>query len=382
MRAQPYLREQERLNTLRGFGILDTPEEQPYDDITDLTAEICGAPICLISFVEDNRQWFKSRIGLDVSETPYDQSICAHAVAQDEYLEIHNTALDERTVDNPLCMGDNPMLFYAGAVMRTRSGLPLGTLCILDYQPRHLSNIQRKTLQTHASHIVKLLELRVAHKNEELLRREIDHRVKNSLMTVSTFIQLTRMNTTSTDTGDALLMVGRQVDAIALLHRELHRASESETIYLDRFLGNVLKLLQQSAPDNIKLLGNIDPINIAPVEANALATIVNEFVANSIEHAFPDGRKGMIAIRVEQKPDGLIHICCCDNGVGSGHSRKRSILDTVEKLGSKILDAAASQISANIERTSDKDGYSIKFTFRTNYTSRSPSSANPLSNVA
>lgn len=381
MRAKPYLREQARLKALRGIGILDTPNEQSFDDINALTAEICDAPICLISFVEDKRQWFKSRIGLDVCETPYDQSICAHAVAQDEYLEIHDTALDERTVDNPLCMGDKPMRFYAGAIMRTRAGLPLGTLCILDYHPRQLSNLQRKTLQTHASYIVKLLELRVAHKNEEVLRREIDHRVKNSLMTVSTFVQLTRKNTLSDDADAALLLIERQVDAVALLHRELHRADETETIYLDRFLGNVIKLLQQSAPYNVKLLGNIDPINIEPVEASALATIISEFVANSIEHAFPDNRSGMIAIRGEQRPDGLIHISCCDNGVGSGHSRKSPILDTVENLGSKILDAAASQLSANIERTCDDDGYAIKFSFRTHYTSRSTSLTECLSAV-
>lgn len=382
MRAKPYLREQARLKALRGFGILDTPNEQSFDDINALTAEICDAPICLISFVEDNRQWFKSRIGLDVSETPYDQSICAHAVVQDEYLEIHDTALDERTVDNPLCMGDRPMRFYAGAVMRTSDGLPLGTLCILDYHPRHLSNIQRKTLQTHATYIVKLLELRFAHKNEELLRREIDHRVKNSLMTVSTFVELTRKNTTSSDANDALLLIERQVDAIALLHRELHRTDETETIYLDRFLGNVIKLLQQSAPDNVKLLGNIDPINIEPLEASALATIISEFVANSIKHAFPDNRCGMIAIRGQQDSDGLIRISCCDNGVGSAHAGENPFLDTVEKIGSKILDAAATQLSANIERTCDADGYSISFSFRTDYISRTTSLTECVSNVA
>lgn len=172
MRAQLAFQEQERLETLRGLNVLDTPEEQSYDDITALTAELCKVPVCLVSFVDENRQWFKSKIGLDICETPFDQSICAHALVQNDYLEVPDTAQDIRTTDNPLCIGEKPFRFYAGAILRTNSGVPLGTLCVLDYQPRKLTKLQQKVLKTHAAHIGKLLELRVALETEKNLHRQ------------------------------------------------------------------------------------------------------------------------------------------------------------------------------------------------------------------
>ncbi|MDB4223556.1 PAS domain S-box protein, partial [Granulosicoccus sp.] len=170
MRAQLKFQEQDRLETLRGFGVLDTLEEQSFDDITALTAEICDIPVCLVSFVDENRQWFKSKIGLDICETPFDQSICAHALVQDDYLEIADTEQDVRTVDNPLCMGKKPFRFYAGAILRTNAGVLLGTLCVLDYHPRSLTRLQQKVLKIHANHVVKLLELRVTLETEKTLR--------------------------------------------------------------------------------------------------------------------------------------------------------------------------------------------------------------------
>jgi signal transduction histidine kinase len=170
MRAQLKFQEQDRLETLRGFGVLDTLEEQSFDDITALTAEICDIPVCLVSFVDENRQWFKSKIGLDICETPFDQSICAHALVQDDYLEIADTEQDVRTVDNPLCMGKKSFRFYAGAILRTNAGVLLGTLCVLDYHPRSLTSLQQKVLKIHATHVVKLLELRVTLETEKTLR--------------------------------------------------------------------------------------------------------------------------------------------------------------------------------------------------------------------
>ena len=131
-----------RLAALRELNILDTETEKVYDDISTLTADLCETPICLISLVEEDRQWFKSEVGLGICETPIEQSICAHAIAQNDYLEISDTHLDSRTQSNSLCQGDKPIRFYAGAILRTLEGWPLGTLCVLDYQPRQMSDIQ------------------------------------------------------------------------------------------------------------------------------------------------------------------------------------------------------------------------------------------------
>lgn len=159
MPAQPHSENEKRLEVLRGFGVLDSGSEKIYDDLTELTADLCEAPMCLVSLVEEDRQWFKSQVGLGICETTLEKSICAYAIEQGDYLEIGDTHLDERTIDNPLCCGDSSIRFYAGAILRSFSGWPLGTLCLLDYKPRVLTPLQRRVLQVHASCVVQQLEL-------------------------------------------------------------------------------------------------------------------------------------------------------------------------------------------------------------------------------
>jgi len=122
-------------------------------------SELCEAPICMISLVEEDRQWFKSEVGLGIRETPIEHSVCAHAVAQNSYLEISDTQSDPRTKDNSLCHGDRAFRFYAGAILKTLEGWPLGTLCVLDFKPRELSDLQRRVLAVHAKSVTRQLEL-------------------------------------------------------------------------------------------------------------------------------------------------------------------------------------------------------------------------------
>ena len=148
-----------RLDVLHDLGALDSGAEKVYDEITQLTAELCNVPVCLISLVEEDRQWFKSKVGLGIGETSIEQSICAHAITQNDYLEIPDTHLDHRTLNNSLCLGDKPFRFYSGAILRTLEGWPLGTLCVLDYEPRQLSLLQKRVLEVHAKSVTRQLEL-------------------------------------------------------------------------------------------------------------------------------------------------------------------------------------------------------------------------------
>jgi len=159
MLAIPHPENIERLEVLDSFRVLDTGRENSYDELTQLTARLCDAPVCLVSLVEENRQWFKSVVGLAICETPIEQSICSHAVATDEFLEIEDTFLDARTLDNSLCQGDKPFRFYAGAIIRSFDGWPLGTLCVLDYKPRRLEPLQTQVLKIHAQSVALQLEL-------------------------------------------------------------------------------------------------------------------------------------------------------------------------------------------------------------------------------
>lgn len=148
-----------RLESLYRLGVLDSGAEKVYDDITQLTADICETPICLISLVEEERQWFKSEVGLGLQETSIKQSICAFAVKQNAYLEIEDTQTDPRTIDNTSCQGENPVRFYAGAILRTLEGWPMGTLCVLDFKPRRLNDFQKRAIIINANSVVRQLEL-------------------------------------------------------------------------------------------------------------------------------------------------------------------------------------------------------------------------------
>ncbi|HEX7481430.1 MAG TPA: ATP-binding protein [Polyangiales bacterium] len=152
--------EVERLNKLRQYEILDTPPELAFDDLTALAAHIADVPIALVSLMDADRQWFKSRYGLEAPQTPRDVSFCGHVVASGVSLLVHDAHADERFADNPLVTGEPHVRFYAGVPLRTWDGYVLGTLCTIDHQPRELTAKQRELLGTLAQQVVDQLELR------------------------------------------------------------------------------------------------------------------------------------------------------------------------------------------------------------------------------
>ncbi|MDT3337314.1 sensor domain-containing diguanylate cyclase [Shewanella sp. SP1S1-7] len=132
--------EQVRLSQLRALAILDTPSEERFDCVTRMAKRLFGVPIALVSLVDENRQWFKSCFGLDVSETERSISFCGHAILNKSALVINDATLDERFFDNPLVIGEPYIRFYAGQPLRTLIGQGLGTLCIIDQTPRDFSD--------------------------------------------------------------------------------------------------------------------------------------------------------------------------------------------------------------------------------------------------
>lgn len=146
MPAAPHPREQERIDSLHALHVLDSEHEKRYDDLTRLVADIFDVPICLVSLVDENRQWFKAHCGIDARETGRDLAFCAHALHEERYLVVNDASKDERFHDNPLVTGPPYLRFYAGALLRDSSGLPLGTLCLIDHTPRELSAPQLERL--------------------------------------------------------------------------------------------------------------------------------------------------------------------------------------------------------------------------------------------
>ncbi|MDA3875438.1 MAG: PAS domain S-box protein [Kiritimatiellae bacterium] len=156
-----YCENQERLQALYRYEILDTEPEELFDEFTRMAASICKVPIAVLNFLDRDRQWFKSEIGLGVRETPLDVSICKHAILEKDLFVIPDTLEDDRTRNNPVVTAHNGLRFYAGAILRTEEGHPIGTLCVLDNTPRALDPEQIHMLKFLARQIMTRLDLQL-----------------------------------------------------------------------------------------------------------------------------------------------------------------------------------------------------------------------------
>lgn len=153
--------ESARMRALRDYAVLDTPPEPDFDDIATLAAQICDMPIALITLIDGERQWFKAKVGMDLSETPREVAFCAHAINRPrELLVVNDATKDERFADNPYVTEENGIRFYAGAPLVTPGGHALGTLCVVDRKPRELSAGQREALAVLSRHVMTQLQLR------------------------------------------------------------------------------------------------------------------------------------------------------------------------------------------------------------------------------
>ena len=152
--------ESDRLRALRSYKILDTKPEERFDELTQLAAIICGVPMSLITLIDADRQWFKSKVGLELTETPRAQAFCTHAIMQPQMFEVPDAAEDVRFASNPLVTGNPNIRFYAGAPLATRDGHLLGTMCVLDRKPRHLTAEQKTALEILGRQVVANMQLR------------------------------------------------------------------------------------------------------------------------------------------------------------------------------------------------------------------------------
>lgn len=168
--------EEKRLESVRQYDILDSDPEPIFDDLTKIAAHLLDVPIALVTIVDEQRQWFKSRVGLEVAETPRDQAFCGYVILDDQVMEVHDAQLDPRFTDNPLVTDGPHIRFYAGAPLITPEGDRLGTLCVIDRKARTLTEAQRVTLQSLARVVTDALVLRRRLREKgEFLNAVLDH---------------------------------------------------------------------------------------------------------------------------------------------------------------------------------------------------------------
>ena len=171
--------ETDRLSALYGLDILDSAPEQDFDDIVGLAASVCGTPMALVTLVDTDRQWFKARVGTDLTETSRDLSFCAHAILGQDLLVVPDASKDARFADNPIVDMEGGIRFYAGAPLITTDGYALGTLCVIDNEPRRVDVAQLQALRALARQVTSQMELRrhaVALSNTTARLQELERR--------------------------------------------------------------------------------------------------------------------------------------------------------------------------------------------------------------
>lgn len=341
-----------RLAAFVPYDILDTPREADYDDLARLAAQLCAAPIALISFVLADRQWFKAELGLGVRETALDSSICRHLLLAPGLTVIPDTRADARLADNPLVNDEPGLRFYAGCLLTSREGTPLGTLCVLDRQPRPgLEAAQRFALETMARQVMTHLELRRTIREQrallaqkELLFEELNHRVKNSLQLIAALIQLQSAGSGDACVREQLAQARRRVLTVAELHSHLYGATDVGEVDLGAYLRALLVKIGETTPAAVELRLESGSLPVPTDSAVPIALIVNELVTNAIKYARPNGEPIIVRVAIDAAGGGLA-VTVADDGIGlpADFNPKAS-----GKLGLRIVSGLLRQLGATL----------------------------------
>jgi two-component sensor histidine kinase len=363
VKAKLHQSEPSRLAALRSYGILDTPREAEFDDVVRVVSEVCEAPISVINLIDDGRQWFKAEVGLGVRETPIDSSLCAHAILQPGLFIVPDTLLDKRFDDNPLVLGEPHLRFYAGALLESPDGMPLGTVCVLDYKPRVLTETQKSLLKVMANQVMKTLELRkvileeqtarmraeALAKENETLAREGDHRVMNSLQLVQSVISLQIRAVKSAETKEQLETARARVLAIASVHKELYLGGSLEDVEIGGFLHRICDGLKQTAPPQVTdVQVTAEAMMMRSAMASSIGLIVAELVTNSFKYAYADDQRGTVEVALRKTPTGW-YLQVADAGIGftPGPAAAKGT-----GVGMRVVNALVSRIKGQIHVSS------------------------------
>ncbi|TFL16996.1 sensor histidine kinase [Jannaschia formosa] len=341
-----------RLAAIRTYELGAQIHAGRMSGLVELASQITDCPIALVSIVHADRQTFEAVCGLDLDGTDLQRSVCAHAILEDGLLEIGDLRADPRTADNPLVTDpEDPLLFYAGAQIVTAEGIALGSLCVLDRKPRRLSDGQHKGLRILADQAMRMLELHEALRRADELRREADHRVKNSLASIAAMTRMTASRSRSEETRAALEQVQARIAATSALHRELYRQDlDAAGIEVSDYLAQIVRYLAEMAPDEIAISCRIEPLRLPGPKAASLGLLLNEMVSNAVKHGFPDERPGRIVVVGETAETGEWRLTCNDDGIG-GAAKGGS-----QGLGGRLMAASAQHLGGTVTHGPREDG--------------------------
>jgi two-component sensor histidine kinase len=345
--------EAERMAAVRRYEILDTPPDGTFDRITALAARRFNTPISIISIVDHDRIWFKSHHGVDVSQIDREPGLCASAILSPDVHLLTDASLDPRSLANPLVAGDFGLRFYAGVPLQTADGYNLGTLCVIDREPRAVEQEQIDDLKDLATLVVDQLELRLAARKAvgqaELMAREIDHRVMNSLQFVTGLLSMQSRAAEKSDSALVLQEAATRVAAVARVHKNFYSTDTDEVsclTYLDRLCSDLAEIC------GIEIEVSGDEGTVPTTLIQPIGLLVNELVTNAAKHA---SGKVNVVYTVEQDRRQL---SVCDQGGGVTADFNP---ETSQGLGMRIVTLLANQLRGALEIVPNPGGQGTCF---------------------
>jgi two-component sensor histidine kinase len=323
--------EAKRLAAVRRYGILDTPPDGCFDRVTAIAARLFAVPISIISLVDHDRIWFKSHHGLETEQISRDPGLCASAILQEDPWVLTDARRDVRALANPLVAGEFGLRFYVGIPLRTSDGYNLGTLCVIDREPRTVSEAQIAHLKDLASVVMDQMELRLsacrtvgelsqaiaekdaALRRTELMAKEIDHRVMNSLQLISGLLGIQSRGLGESEAAEQLALAASRVTAIARVHRHIYSRQDAEHadcgVYLRRLCGDLSGMLHSLNRGEI-IVEAID-VEIPTKRIVPLGLIASELVTNAAKHG-----SGRIRVTFERTAEDGYALSVSDEGKG------------------------------------------------------------------
>ena len=283
-----FVDEEERLAALQRYDLLDTLPEQVYDDLARLAAHVCQTPIALVSLIDTDRQWFKARVGLDTQETSIEHSFCAHAVAAGKVLVVPNAMLDARFRDNPLVTGPPDIRFYAGTPLLSRDGHALGTLCVIDREPRELGEQQLEMLRVLGRQVMSQIELRLHLAERARIERAMSEFV--SIVSHELRTPLTSLR------GSLGLIEGGVAGELPSQMRQLIGIARSNTDRLVRLVNDMLDLARIEAGRLDLQLRSLDPEDLVESAFAEMRGLAEQAKVRLTDSADP-GRRPVLAAR-------------------------------------------------------------------------------------
>lgn len=354
-----------RLAAVKRYDILDTPPDGSFDRITALAAGLFNVPISIISLVDSDRVWFKSHHGLEgVKQIGKEPGLCASAIVQDQAWVLENAALDIRSLANPLVAGDFGLRFYAGVPLKTTDGFNLGTLCVIDREPRPITEDQIRQLRHLASVVMDQMELRLAARKAvaelsgaletaRMLGQEIDHRVMNSLQLVSSMLQLQARQVEGSHAAQQLQVAALRVASVARVHQHIFKNQSAGSVNAQGYLENLMAELQGTLSAEKPITVNVMPASLAADLLVPLGLVLNELVINATKHG-----GGQIVVTFEEPSSGIHRLTVSNSG-----DRLPADFNPAKTtgLGMKVVVALARQLGGTLQFDMHEDGTGAKF---------------------